>query len=335
MVTPGVLARARELTTPTLQKAVQFLEPHMSLISSYQFGWVDADGHPAPASGGKTLRPALAILSAEAAGADAEVGVPAAAAVELVHNFSLLHDDVMDRDVERRHRPTAWTIFGTEQTILAGNALLILAVQVLQADGAAGSRAMPCLLSAVQELITGQSGDLRLAGTGSADLDACLAMEAGKTASLLACAASLGALAADAPADLVAALAGFGHELGMSFQLVDDVLGITGDPAVTGKSSSSDVRAGKGSAPIAAALADGGSASRQLAALLDGGTPQTDAEVARATELILAAGGVAWATAESDRRLALALDHLERVRIPSATQHELAEIADYLARREV
>jgi geranylgeranyl diphosphate synthase, type I len=334
MSTPAVLHRSRELLTPQLVAAVQTLQPQMRLIGSYQFGWVDQDGLPTEGAGGKAIRPALALLSAEAAGAPAEVALPAAAAVELIHNFSLLHDDVMDADVERRNRPTAWTVFGTAQTILAGSALMALAIQLVNDDGDRGRRVLPTLLTSVQELIQGQSDDLRLEGSHSADLEQCLAMEAGKTASLLSCSAAVGALAAGAPDALVAALAGYGTELGMAFQLVDDVLGIIGDPVRTGKSSSSDVRAGKCSAPIAAALADGGEASRSLAKMLTEWPPQTEDEVAAATGFILDAGGVEWASTEADRRLGLALAQLEGVGIPDAVKAELTELAIYVGKRD-
>ncbi len=334
MTTPSAISRARALVLPVLRDAVETLDPQLRTISAYQFGWVDRAGAPAAGAGGKAVRPTLAVLSAEAAGADPSLALSAAAAVELVHTFSLLHDDVMDGDTERRHRPTAWTVFGAGQTVLAGNALLVRAIQLLDDGSVAGRRTLTCLLTAVDELIRGQSADLRLERTATADLDACLTMEAGKTASLLACASSIGALAADAPPATVEALAGYGTELGMAFQLVDDVLGITGDPAVTGKSASSDVRAGKTSAPIAAALADGGPASRELGQLLATWPPATDEDVTRAAELVLAAGGVAWAEKEADRRLDAALSHLASVPMPARTHIDLTEVATYVTRRD-
>ena len=163
----------------------------------------------------------------------------------------------MDRDLERRHRPTGWAVFGEGQAILAGNAMCLLAIDILrQADGP-GLRALPCLTGAIHGLISGQSDDLAFENADSVDLAACLRMEAGKTAALLSCSTAIGALLVGAPAAVVDGLAGFGFELGIAFQLVDDVLGIIGDPAVTGKSASSDVRTGKRSAPVVAALRSG------------------------------------------------------------------------------
>ncbi len=336
---PAVLARARALVIPALRAAIDRLHgEHMRRISAYHMGWLDADGRALPGEGvgGKAIRSTLAVLSAEAGGGTAADGVPAAVAVELVHNFSLLHDDIMDRDVERRHRPTAWVVFGEGQAILAGNAMLNAAVDVLVRDGAAGQRALPSLVAAVEGLIDGQSADLDLGSSAGRDvaLDEVLAMEAGKTAALLACSSSIGALAAGATIETVAALAGYGHELGMAFQLVDDILGITGDAAATGKSSSSDVRSGKRSAPIVAALTSGTPASKQLARMLAAGPLAADDDVTYATKLIDEAGGLEWAAHEADRRLALALGHLENSSAPTGTTSDLAALARYVVERD-
>ena len=123
---PETLNRARELVWPALRAAVDTLEPNLRAVAVHHFGW-DEDG----AGGGKAVRPALALASAAAVGAPPETAVDGAVAVELVHNFSLLHDDIMDRDQERHHRPTAWTVFGDARAIVAGDALANLANQVL------------------------------------------------------------------------------------------------------------------------------------------------------------------------------------------------------------
>jgi geranylgeranyl diphosphate synthase type I len=332
---PEVVARAREPVQQALRAAVAGIEDdRMRLIASYQLGWCDRDGNPVPFSGGKGLRPTLAVVSAQAGGGTIDDGLAAAAAVELVHNFSLLHDDVMDRDLERHHRPTGWAVFGEGQAILAGNAMLTRALEVLADDGERGRRALPTMLAATQRLISGQSDDLHFEGATAITVEDVLNMEAGKTAALLACSASIGALAAGAPADTVSALRGFGHQLGMAFQLVDDILGITGDPAVTGKSASSDVRAGKRSVPVVAALDAGTDASRRLADLLAGGPPSTDEDVALATKLIEEAGGIDGATPEADAHLDRALGHLEALAAPQDAVADLVALARYVVDRD-
>ena len=197
---PAALDRIRALVEPAAQRAVDWLDdPQMRLISRYQMGWCDAQGEPTqqrrqgdPSHPGRALR----------RGGDrpADEAIPMAIAVELVHNFSLLHDDVMDRDLERRHRPTAWVAFGEGQAILAGTAMLTaFAVRLLTASGLSGRRALGCLLDTVQVLISGQSQDLLLEQAESVTMAQVLSMEAGKTAALLACSSSIGALAVGAP----------------------------------------------------------------------------------------------------------------------------------------
>jgi geranylgeranyl diphosphate synthase type I len=310
---PESIARVKALVDPALRASLEALEDdRMRRIATYQMGWCDAEGTPTP-GGGKAIRPTLAVLSSEVVGGRSQDGVPAAVAVELVHNFSLLHDDVMDGDVERRHRPTGWVVFGT---------------------GPAGQRCLPCLLTATQRMIGGQSQDLDLEGRAQVDLDEVLRMEAGKTAALLSCAASIGAIAAGAPIEVVDGLAAFGREAGIAFQLVDDILGVAGDPDITGKSSSSDVRAGKRSAPIVAALRGRSDASRRLATLLAGGPPATEEDVTLATELIHEAGGVVWASNEADARFASALDHLHGLSLPNHVAiADLTAMADYIVNR--
>ncbi|MDT4921872.1 MAG: geranylgeranyl diphosphate synthase, type [Pseudonocardiales bacterium] len=331
---PAVLARVSDIVQPALHAAVGTMsDDRMRLIASYQLGWCDEHGRPT-ASGGKAIRPALAILSAEAVLGTPDCGIPGAVAIELVHNFSLLHDDVMDRDVTRRHRPTGWVAFGEGDAILAGNAMLSLAVQVLIDTGIEGRRSLPHLMAATQRLISGQSMDLGLENRDRAELDEVLAMEAGKTASLLACAASIGALAAGAPDHMVRSHEAFGFELGMAFQLVDDILGVVGDPARTGKSASSDVRAGKRSAPIAAALASDTAAGRRLAELFAGGPLEDDDVVELAISLIEEAGGLAWAGREADTRLARALEHIAPLQLAEPAAGGLAEIASFIVGRD-
>ncbi|WP_375476249.1 polyprenyl synthetase family protein [uncultured Jatrophihabitans sp.] len=330
---PAIVARARGLVEPALRAAVGALgDEQMRLVAGYQLGWWEADGTPVSGGGGKAIRPALAILSAEAAG-DPAAGVPGAVAVELVHNFSLLHDDIMDRDVERRHRPTGWVVFGEGQAILAGNAMLTAAIEVLLRDGARSRSSLPLLMSTVQELISGQSRDLALERRQDATVDDVVRMEHGKTAALISCSAAIGAQAAGAAHDVVDALAEYGQLVGLAFQLVDDVLGITGDPAVTGKSASSDLRAGKRSAPVVAALSAGGDSAGRLAELLAGGPLQSEEQIALGVRLIEDAGGIRWANAEAERLLDAAAKVLRAADLPEDASAQFERMSAYLVRR--
>ena len=248
---PAGVETARDLVGPAIAAAVDRLSPEVRTVAAYHLG-LDGSG------AGKALRPALALLSARAAGASPERGVPAAVAVELVHNFSLLHDDIMDGDTERRHRPTAWTVHGVGAAILAGDALLALAQDILLEDTAAqGTWAARCLSAAVLRLIAGQGADLAFEQRNDVNLPECLTMAGDKTAALMACACSIGAIHVGAPPGLAMGLAGFGAHAGLAFQLTDDLLGIWGAPEVTGKPVRADLRARKKSLPVVAALTSG------------------------------------------------------------------------------
>ena len=226
----------------------------------------------------------------------------AAVAVELVHNFSLLHDDIMDNDTERRHRPTAWTVFGVGAAILAGDALLALAQDLLLEDGnPQGAWAARCLSAAVQRLIGGQGADLAFEKRDDVTLAECLDMAGDKTAALMACACSIGAVHLGAPPTLAMGLAGFGAHVGLAFQLTDDLLGIWGAPEVTGKPVRADLRARKKSLPVVAALNSGTPEAAELRALLTDPAPLTEDDLVRAADLVVAAGGKDWAESRGRR----------------------------------
>jgi geranylgeranyl diphosphate synthase type I len=333
---PAVLERARDLTVPALRAAVGRLEPSIARVAAYHLGWVDASGQPMAGNGGKAVRPALAVLSAEAVGADARQALPGAVAVELVHNFSLLHDDLMDGDEERRHRPTAWKAFGPAMAILAGDALLALAEDVvLEAPGGTGADAARHLTGATDRLITGQAEDLSFEDRLDVSIAECMAMTGNKTGALLGCSSSIGAVLAGAPEQAVTVLADFGHHLGLAFQAVDDLLGIWGQPEVTGKPAWSDLRQRKKSVPVAVALSVGSPSSERLAALLGGNRPVGEEDLALAAKLVEEAGGRDWAQREAERQLELALARLDTMAMPAAARDDLISLARFVTTREL
>lgn len=324
-----VLAWSRGKVDPALRAAVDTLPGSMRLIAGHHYGWWDERGEPVDAAGGKAIRPTLTLLAAEAVGAGSAVAVPAAVAVELVHSFSLLHDDVMDGDRTRRHRPTTWAAFGVGAAILGGDALLSLAFDVLAAsEHPAAKDAMQRLSAAVQDLVDGQSADMAFETRADVDLPECLAMAEAKTGALLGCACALGALYGGRP-DRAADLRGFGERLGLAFQLVDDLLGIWGDPQITGKAVYADLRQRKKSLPVVAALTSGTAAGHELAALYHRETALADGELVHAAGLIELAGGRTWCRQKADETLTEALSHLRAVapaHRPATELHALAHL---------
>ncbi|HWD07693.1 MAG TPA: polyprenyl synthetase family protein [Actinomycetota bacterium] len=331
---PPALADARALVDGSLRSALARLCPASRLVAGYHFGWHDAEENPLPGGGGKALRPALALLSAQAAGGPADAGMPGATAVELVHDFSILHDDVIDGDEYRRHQVTAWRQFGSPRAILAGDALLNLAGQVLlEARTPFRAEALIALTGAVSELVRGQQADLSFEHRFDVSMEECLDMCQAKTGALLSCAAAIGVILVEGNGARSAGLASFGLHLGLAFQAVDDLLGTWGEPASTGKPVGNDLRQRKKTLPVVFALGRGGAGSEQLRTILS--RPSLgDVEVAAARLLLEDSGAQDWVGDLADDELAQAVEALEALPIPDGVRSDLEEIARFVATRD-
>ncbi len=312
---------AKDSVEPALLEAVSRLSP----------GLQDAARHHL-SGGGKYLRAALVLLGARACGADAAAAIEGAVAIELTHNFSLVHDDIIDGDLERRHRPTVWAEYGVGHAIIVGDALSTLGLQLLLDDPSpARVRAAAALVEATQQMISGQAEDMAAETKKTLTVDECVHMAAGKTAALLACSCSLGAILADGPDETVKALSRFGWNLGIAFQAVDDVLGIWGEPAVTGKPAGNDLRQHKKTLPVALA-AEMSDLSPRLTKLLGG--ELTDPEVAEASDLLERCGARAEAMAVGALHLEAALAALDGAELSPGPREELVSIATFVASRD-
>ncbi len=330
-----LLAWSRDQVEPALRAAVGRMPLATQRIANYHFGWEDEDGAPAHADGGKALRPALVLLAAQAVGGTAEAAVPAAVAVELVHNFSLLHDDVMDCDLTRRHRATAWSVFGLGPAILAGDALLSLAFDVLVDSGnQRADQAARMLGTSVQELVDGQLADSQFETRDDVVLSECVRMAQLKTGALLGCSTALGALFGGGRAEQVDHLRLFGEDLGLAYQYVDDLLGIWGDPKVTGKPVHSDLRRRKKSLPAVSALTSGTDAGRELAKLYQRKEELADDELPYAAELIEMTGAREQSQLQADALLTSSLGELASARALEPAAAELEQLARLATRRD-
>lgn len=228
---------------------------------AYHLGW---EGENAgPATRGKRIRPQLVLLTCFAAGGDWQNALPAAAGVELVHNFSLIHDDIQDNSPLRRGRETVWKRWGIAQAINAGDAMFTLAhLSILRMVGnnppEIANEAAKTLQLACLELTKGQYLDLKYETKSNLSMEAYWQMVGGKTAALLGACTELGAITARTSQDRREKFRDFGYYLGLAFQAQDDLLGIWGDAALTGKSNESDLNTGKKSLPILYGLAQNG-----------------------------------------------------------------------------
>ncbi|MEU4659859.1 polyprenyl synthetase family protein [Streptomyces sp. NPDC023723] len=326
-----------EALLPALREAVRTLPAAERRVAAYHRGWCEADGAPraAVAGGGKAVRPALTLLSALAMGAAPAVAVPGAVAVELVHDFTLLHDDVIDGDALRRHRPAAWSLFGTPAAVLTGDALLVTALRAL-ADVPPGQAAAAVqeLVGTLLELVEGQSRDVAFEKAPEVTVADYLAMAAGKTGALMGCACALGGMLAGADPARVGGLREFGRGLGVAFQCADDILGIWGRSARSGKPVGADLAAGKKTLPVVAALAAPGPAAARLRDLYRAPRPLRAADIDLARHLIEEAGGRQAAEDEARRQRSAALHALSRTRPAPAACRQLHDIARATTHRE-
>ena len=306
----------------------------------YHLGYADASGKRVTRSGGKGIRSALCLLVCEAAGGDREHAAPAGAAIELAHNFTLLHDDIADQDEQRRGRPTVWKLWGVGHAITAGDAVYALAN--LAMDRLAGyaspeteAAALKDLNQAVLDVCEGQQLDIAYEGRddlGQADY---LRMVSLKTGALYRAAASIGAQVAGAGDEAVTALRSFGASIGIAYQIRDDILGLWGDPRKTGKPAGSDLRRNKRSLPIILALSiDSPEFHRQLTEILDG-EARSDEDVAEITG-VMEQNGIR----DQCERVAAALvdeavrKHLRTAGLRPAWQRELETVARYMIERD-
>jgi geranylgeranyl diphosphate synthase type I len=222
----------------------------------YPLGWMTADGGPYNEPTGKRVRPILLLMCAEAAGGDALKALPAAAAVELLHNFSLIHDDIQDNSPLRHGRDTVWRVWGVANAINAGDAMFTLSFAAMQRLAKTGSsaeitlRALELFTGTALTLTRGQHLDMRFERQAKVSVGQYIDMISGKTAALLGLCAQLGALISSCDDERAAHFGRFGVDLGIAFQIHDDILGIWGDEAKTGKSAASDILSRKKSLPV-------------------------------------------------------------------------------------
>jgi geranylgeranyl diphosphate synthase, type I len=233
---------------------------HFYGMMHYHMGWVDETLRPGDFEVGKRIRPLLCLMACEAVGGETQRSLPAAAAVEILHNFSLVHDDIEDGDEMRRHRPTMWKLWGIPQAVNAGDGMFALSYQAMLR---LQNQAVPAqVIVAVLDYFTrmclrlteGQYLDLSFEDRADVSVDEYLHMISGKTAALIATSLAIGARVGGATEGVDDALYRFGYNIGLAFQIQDDILGIWGDPALTGKAAGNDLLRQKKSLPVLYAL---------------------------------------------------------------------------------
>ncbi len=302
-------------------------------MTSYHMGWSDRDGRPAATQPGKFFRPALCLWACEACAGDLSACLPVAAALEWMHNFTLIHDDIQDGDRERRNRETVWSVWGSAHGINAGDALHALAFRTLADNGGHPARHLATIAlvaDAALVVIEGQSLDLRLEGRPDTALRTYLRMVRSKTGALIGASLEAGAVMAGAPPSVAGTLRDAGLLLGTAFQIRDDWLGTWGDSALTGKSSSGDLGRCKPTYPVVAGYRMMNEAQRTRLRLLF----SEPAPNAAAVRLLLEEVGGPQLTSEAPRHFAdKAIALVQTVGLAGSFVDDFTEVAHYVANR--
>ena len=298
---------------------------------TYHMGWT-GEGAGREATG-KRIRPLIVLLATASTGADWITSLPAAAAVELVHNFSLVHDDVQDNSEKRRGRSTVWTKWGVPMAINVGDALFVISNQAVMDlikthPALTVVRAATILHDTCLDLTRGQFLDMSYEERNDLSLDDYLPMIGGKTSALLSACTHIGALLGNAGEAEQESYRQFGYHLGLAFQMQDDILGIWGNEAVTGKSAASDLVEGKNSLPVLYALGKQGKFAERWKL-----GPITVGEVKAVATQLEDEGGRSYAEEMSEKETQIALEYLRKANPRGTAGESMLELANMLLKR--
>jgi geranylgeranyl diphosphate synthase type I len=304
---------------------------HFHEMLTYHMGWT-GEGAGREATG-KRIRPLIVLLATASAGEVWKMSLPAAAAVELVHNFSLVHDDVQDNSEKRRGRPTVWTKWGVPMAINVGDAMFVIANQAIMDlvkahPASTVVKAATILHNTCLELTRGQFLDMSYEERNDLGLDDYWPMVGGKTSALLSACTHIGALLGNAGDAEQEAYRQFGYHLGLAFQVQDDILGIWGDEALTGKSTASDLVEGKNSMPVLYALGRPGKFAERWKL-----GPITPSEVKMVAAQLEEEGGKRYAEEISEKETQIALKYLSEANPHGAAGEAMLELANMLLKR--
>jgi geranylgeranyl diphosphate synthase type I len=338
---PSLFARYRVELDEYLRSALPESSPTLLYgMMRYHLGWEDGHGRSLAEGTGKALRPTLCLWACQAMGGDWRTALPAAAALELVHNFSLVHDDIQDGDRERRHRPTVWSLWGQPQAINAGDSLLILGRLVmlrLEERGVAPAKVIEAcriLDETCLTMIEGQCLDIGFEDEREVSVEAYLDMIAKKTGALLGASLHLGALVAVDDEPQMKRLARCGHFLGLAFQIRDDILSVWGAADVTGKPVAADIRRRKKSLPIVYATAVAQAEEREQLLRVYSQESPGDEDVGTVLQLLDNHRAYDYCQQMAQERVEQALAELAAVDIEPTARRDFEAVAKFLLERE-
>ena len=251
---PLVLSRYKDVLDLALKDAISDRRIFLYDMLRFCMGWSDAYGVPLETKKGKGIRPSLCLFTCDALGGDIEKALPAAVSLELIHNFSLIHDEIQDSDEIRHHRPTLWNVWGIPKALVAGNVMRVLADKSMSTMPSEHSKLLTVSSSIVSEacleMIEGQYMDISFEGGDGISVDQYMKMISHKTGALLRSSEHIGAVIGSRGGRVADIFREIGIKLGFMFQIRDDILGTWGETTSTGKPVGSDIRRKKNTLPI-------------------------------------------------------------------------------------
>jgi geranylgeranyl diphosphate synthase, type I len=319
-----------------LQRQVARLdEPRNRLfyeMLTYHMGWTGEGA--GPDATGKRIRPLIVLLVVASHKSKWLHASPAAAAIELVHNFSLVHDDIQDNSDTRRGRTTVWRKWNMPQAINVGDALFVISNQAIldlakYYSATIAVRAAAVINNACLDLTRGQYLDMAYENRNDLSIEDYWKMIEGKTAALLSACTQVGAILGNTDDETVDQYRIFGRELGLAFQVQDDILGIWGNEALTGKSTASDLVEGKNSLPILYGISQKGKFSQRWNA-----SAIRPDEVAEVAQMLVNEGACDYAKREAQRLTNQAVGALEKVNPKNEAGYALVDLTNKLLNRE-
>ena len=336
-----MLVRYRDIIVTTLKKRLsQDFLPVYDMLR-YCMGWSDKDGNPVDGAMGKSLRPSLCLFACEAVGGQIRHALPAAASLELIHNFSLIHDEIEDFDETRHHRPTLWTLWGINKALVAGNVLRIVAdrsMEMMKIDEGKDAervvKGVELLTEACLEMIEGQYMDISFEGRIDITLDQYMAMISRKTGALIRCSLQLGAAMGTENLATLETFRKTGTSLGFVFQIRDDILGIWGEEKSTGKPVGIDILRKKNSLPIVHAMDKADKKGKELLREIYSLEHPGEQEVAAVLEIMEQAGTRDYAQKLAYEYEGKALKLFSQTRLSDSHQLDFGVLARFLAVRQ-
>jgi geranylgeranyl diphosphate synthase type I len=307
-------------------------------MMKYHLGWLDENLKPVEQYKGKRLRPTLCLLTYNALSGVYDKVLPAAAAVELIHNFSLIHDDIQDMDEERRHKPTVWKLWGVPQAINVGDGmhvlsnLAVLRLGDLNVSSGKITDVLRILNNTVMELCEGQYLDMSYEDRMDITTDTYLEMISKKTAALLEAATHIGAIMATNDSKLIEHFKNFGRKIGLAFQIVDDIIGIWEPSEKIGKPTASDIRNKKKTLPVVYAFQEASESQRKRLLEIYGGKVG-EGEIEEVLDILGSVRAYDYSHDMARKLEGEALGELEKTGIENEAMSKLKSLARFLVGR--